>query len=228
MKYFLIFIFLCFPSLVFAQIRIGILPVEIKGKGVFPSQFRENIENTIYKSLTVTPQIESIPIKEEDFKKKKIIVNYFLKTFVEVARDKAKIELDLIDASTSKTFYSAKETVNPSEILSKLTIHLEEIKKRVLSSETTLTFSSTEEKSFFSKINPFPKIGGFFSNLFSKKEEFDIKIPIPPPPPPPGYNVKSYPPPYYPYNPYNKPETKVSPEVSSEKKVYPESPWQWF
>ncbi len=37
--------------------------------------------------------------------------------------------------------------------------------------------------------NIFTKIENFFSKLFYKKREFNIKIPIPPPPPPPGYNI---------------------------------------
>ncbi|PMP66721.1 MAG: hypothetical protein C0190_04995 [Thermodesulfobacterium geofontis] len=225
MKYFWIFIFLYFPSLVFAQIRIGILPVELKGKNILFPQFKENIENTIYKNLTVSPQIESIFLKEEDIKKKTINVNYFLKTLIEVSKDKAKIELNLIDAFTLKTFYSTKETTSLSEISLRLTNHLEEIKNKILSSETIPAFPPSEEKSFFSKINPFPKIGGIFSRLISKKEEFDIKVPIPPPPPPPGYNLRSY---SSSYSPYTQPETKVPSGVPSEKKVYPESPWQWF
>lgn len=228
MKYLFVFILIFFPSLVFAQIRIGILPVELKGKEI-SLQFKKNIESTVYKSLTVPSQIESIIIKEEDLKKKKIIdVNYFLKTLIEISKDKAKIELNLIDTSTSKFFYSVKETANPSDISSKLITHLEEIKKRILSSEGIPVFSPSEEKSFFSKINPFPKISSFFSGFVSKKEEFEIKVPVPPPPPPPGYSVKPYSSPYYPYSSYNKPTTKVSPEVPLEKKFYSESPWQWF
>jgi hypothetical protein len=224
MRYFLIFILIGFPSLVFAQIRIGILPIEFKGQGI-SSQFKENIENTIYSTLTVPSQIESIILKEEDLKKRKININYFLKSFIEISKDKAKIELNLIDASTSKSFYSVKENTNLSETSSKLAIHLEEIKKRLLSLETAPSFSYPEEKSVLSKINPFSIINGFFSKVFSKKEEFDIKVPVPPPPPPPGYSVKPYSPPYY---PYTQTTPKVSPEIPSEKKTPQPSPWQWF
>jgi|UniRef100_A0A7V5N1M7 hypothetical protein len=225
MRYFLIFILIGFPSLVFAQIiRIGILPIEFKGQGI-SSQFKENVENTIYSTLTVPSQIESISLKEKDLKKKKVDVNYFLKSFVEISKDKAKIELNLIDASSSKSFYSVKENTNLSEISSKIVIHLEEIKKKLLSLETVPSFSYPEEKSFLSKINPFSMISGLFSRLFSKKEEFDIKVPVPPPPPPPGYSVKPSSPPYY---PYIQTTPKVSPEISPEKKTPQPSPWQWF
>jgi len=224
MKYFLILILIVFPSLVFAQIRIGILPTEFKGQGV-PSQFKENIENTIYNTLTVSSQIEIISLKERDFKKKKVNVNYFLKSFIEIVKDKAKIELNLIEASSSKSFYSAKENISSSEISSKLVAHLEEIKKRLLSLETASSFSYSEEKPFLSKINPFSMISGFFSRIFSKKEEFDIKVPVPPPPPPPGYIAKPYSPPYY---PYTQTTPKVSPEIPSDKKTSTPSPWQWF
>jgi hypothetical protein len=224
MKYFLILILIVFPSLVFAQIRIGILPTEFKGQGV-PSQFKENIENTIYNTLTVPSQIEIISLKERDFKKKKVNVNYFLKSFIEIAKDKAKIELNLIEASSSKSFYSVKENISSSEISSKLVAHLEEIKKRLLSLETASSFSYSEEKPFLSKINPFSMISGFFSRIFSKKEEFDIKVPVPPPPPPPGYIAKPYSPPYY---PYTQTTPKVSPEIPSDKKTSTPSPWQWF
>uniref|UniRef100_A0A7V4N4K2 Uncharacterized protein n=1 Tax=Thermodesulfobacterium geofontis TaxID=1295609 RepID=A0A7V4N4K2_9BACT len=223
MRYFLIFILIGFPSLVFAQIRIGILPIEFKGQGI-SSQFKENIENIIYSTLTVPSQIESIILKEE-LKKKKINVNYFLKSFVEISKDKAKIELNLIDASTSKSFYSVKENTNLSEISSKLAIYLEGIKKRLLSIETDPFFSNPEEKSFLSKINPVSIINGLFSRVFSKKEEFDIKVPVPPPPPP-GYSVKPHSPTYY--YPYNQTTPKVFPEISPEKKVPSPSPWQWF
>jgi hypothetical protein len=224
MKYFLILILIVFPSLVFAQIRIGILPTEFKGQGV-PSQFKENIENTIYNTLTVSSQIEIISLKERDLKKKKVNVNYFLKSFIEIVKDKAKIELNLIEASSSKSFYSAKENISSSEISSKLVAHLEEIKKRLLSLETASSFSYSEEKPFLSKINPFSMISGFFSRIFSKKEEFDIKVPVPPPPPPPGYIAKPYSPPYY---PYTQTTPKVSPEIPSDKKTSTPSPWQWF
>ncbi|AEH22224.1 hypothetical protein TOPB45_0108 [Thermodesulfobacterium geofontis OPF15] len=224
MKYFLILILIVFPSLVLAQIRIGILPTEFKGQGV-PSQFKENIENTIYNTLTVPSQIEIISLKERDFKKKKVNVNYFLKSFIEIAKDKAKIELNLIEASSSKSFYSVKENISSSEISSKLVAHLEEIKKRLLSLETASSFSYSEEKPFLSKINPFSMISGFFSRIFSKKEEFDIKVPVPPPPPPPGYIAKPYSPPYY---PYTQTTPKVSPEIPSDKKTSTPSPWQWF
>jgi hypothetical protein len=224
MKYFLILILIVFPSLVLAQIRIGILPTEFKGQGV-PSQFKENIENTIYNTLTVPSQIEIISLKERDFKKKKVNVNYFLKSFIEIAKDKAKIELNLIEASSSKSFYSVKENISSSEISSKLVAHLEEIKKRLLSLETASSFSYSEEKPFLSKINPFSMISGFFSRIFSKKEEFDIKVPVPPPPPPPGYIAKPYSPPYY---PYTQTTLKVSPEIPSDKKTSTPSPWQWF
>mgnify|MGYP000434884085 CR=1 FL=1 len=224
MKYFLIFILIGFPSLVFAQIRIGILPIEFKGQGI-PSQFKENIENTIYSTLTVPSQIESIFLKGKDLKKGKAEVNYFLKSFIEISKDKAKIELNLIDVYTSKSVYSVRENTNSSEISSNLAIHLEEIKKRLLSLETVTSFSHPEEKSFLSKINPISIINGLFSRVFSKKEEFHIKVPVPPPPPPPGYSVKSYSPPYY---PYTQTTPKVSPEIPSEKKVPPPSPWQWF
>jgi len=224
MKHFLILILIVFPSLVFAQIRIGILPTEFKGQGV-PSQFKENIENAIYNTLTVPSQIEIISLKERDFKKKKVNVNYFLKSFIEIAKDKAKIELNLIEASSSKSFYSVKENISSSEISSKLVAHLEEIKKRLLSLETASSFSYSEEKPFLSKINPFSMISGFFSRIFSKKEEFDIKVPVPPPPPPPGYIAKPYSPPYY---PYTQTTPKVSPEIPSDKKTSTPSPWQWF
>ena len=224
MKYFLILILIVFPSLVLAQIRIGILPTEFKGQGV-PSQFKENIENTIYNTLTVPSQIEIISLKERDFKKKKVNVNYFLKSFIEIAKDRAKIELNLIEASSSKSFYSVKENISSSEISSKLVAHLEEIKKRLLSLETASSFSYSEEKPFLSKINPFSMISGFFSKIFSKKEEFDIKVPVPPPPPPPGYIAKPYSPPYY---PYTQTTPKVSPEIPSDKKTSTPSPWQWF
>jgi len=224
MKYFLILILIVFPSLVLAQIRIGILPTEFKGQGV-PSQFKENIENTIYNTLIVPSQIEIISLKERDFKKKKVNVNYFLKSFIEIAKDKAKIELNLIEASSSKSFYSVKENISSSEISSKLVAHLEEIKKRLLSLETASSFSYSEGKPFLSKINPFSMISGFFSRIFSKKEEFDIKVPVPPPPPPPGYFAKPYSPPYY---PYTQTTPKVSPEIPSDKKTSTPSPWQWF
>uniref|UniRef100_A0A7C4NRY5 Uncharacterized protein n=1 Tax=Thermodesulfobacterium geofontis TaxID=1295609 RepID=A0A7C4NRY5_9BACT len=224
MKYFLILILIVFPSLVLAQIRIGILPTEFKGRGV-SFQFKENIENTIYNTLTVPSQIEIISLKERDFKKKKANVNYFLKSFIEIAKDKAKIELNLIEASSSKSFYSVKENINSSEISSKLVAHLEEIKKRLLSLETAPSFSYSEEKPFLSKINPFSMISVFLSRIFSKKEEFDIKVPVPPPPPPPGYIAKPYSPPYY---PYTQTTPKVSPEIPSDKKTSSPSPWQWF
>jgi hypothetical protein len=224
MKFFLILILIVFPSLVFAQIRIGILSTEFKGQGV-PSQFKENIENTIYNTLTVPSQIEIISLKERDLKKKKVNVNYFLKSFIEIAKDKAKIELNLIEASSSKSFYSVKENISSSEISSKLVAHLEEIKKRLLSLETVSSFSYSEEKPFLSKINPFSIISSFFSRIFSKKEEFDIKVPVPPPPPPPGYIAKPYSPPYY---PYTQTTPKVSPEIPSDKKTSTPSPWQWF
>lgn len=222
MKYFLIFILIFFPSVVFAQIRIGVLPVELKGRNI-PSQFKEKIENTIYKNLRVPFQIEIISLDEKD--KNRSQVHYLLESHIEFLENETEIELNLLDPSSLKTVYSVKEKVSSSEFLSRLPVCCEEIKNRVLSSINLINISSPEKKSFLSKINPLTRLNALFSRLFSKKERFNIKIPIPPPPPPPSYNGN----PYLSPNPSYKEGIKNTPSKTfPDNKVYPSSPWQWF
>lgn len=223
MKYFLIFIFICLPSIVFAQIKIGVLPIDFKGKE-FPSQIREEVKETIYKSLTTPYQIEVINLSEKD--KESLYVHYFLRTSLKISEDEAEIELNLLEAYSSKSIYLAKENVKSSEILQKIVSHCKEIKKRLLSTgEETLVSPSQEKKSFFSKINPFTRIDNLFSKIFSQKKEFDIRVPIPPPPPPPGYVVN----PYSSLNYFYKKTPENIPQViQPERKVSSPSPWQWF
>jgi hypothetical protein len=218
MKYFLILIFVCIPSIVLAQIKIGVFPIDFKGNEV-SSQFKEKVKETIYKNLTIPSQIEVINLEN-----KNIYTHYLLKISLKVSEDKADIELNLLETYSSKNIYLAKENVKTSEILQKIASHCEEIKKRLLSTDETPVFSSQEKKSFLSRINPFTKIDNLFSKLFSKEREFDIRVPIPPPPPPPGYAVKPYS-----SSDYSKNIQKSIPQViQPEKKVYPPSPWQWF
>lgn len=219
MKYFLILIFVWIPSVVFAQIRIGVFPVDFEGKEV-SSQFKEEVKETIYKNLTIPSQIEVINLNDKD-----TYTHYLLKISLKISEDKANIVLNLLETYSSKNIYLAKENVKTSEILQKIVSHCEEIKKRLLSEEKIFVFSSQEKRSFFSKINPFTRIDNLFSQLFSKKREFDIRVPIPSPPPPPDYAIKSYSSSGYPYKkiPENIPQV-----IQPEKKVYLPSPWQWF
>jgi len=215
MKNLLILFLLCFPSLVFAQIRIGILPTEFKGKEV-SSQFREEVKETIYKNLSFPSQIEPVILSKKE--KEVSFFHYFLKSSIKISKEKAKMEIDLLEGASSKKVYSAREEVNLSQLLSRLAIHCDEIKRRILSNKETPILSQ-EKESFFSKINPFTKINNLFSKLFSKKNEFDIKIPVPPPSPPPGYTEYKE----IPKKVYQQPQ-----QVQPKKEVYPPSPWQWF
>lgn len=224
MRYFLILILMIFPSIVFAQIKVGVFPVEFKGENI-PFSLKEEIENTIYKNLNTPFQIEVITLNEK-ISKNYSQLDYFLRSNIEFLKDKVKIELILLDPLSLKPVYSIKENIASHELLSKLSIHCKEIKNKVLSSDNLRSISFSENKSFFSKINPFSAIGSLFSKLFSKEEKFDIRIPIPPPPPPPGYHTE-FPSPKKDYKhsePYPSPKAyHKENEVTSSP-----SPWQWF
>jgi len=211
-RYLIVFILIWFPSIVFAQIKIGILPIDFKGSKI-SSQLKENIKKIIYKNLRVQSQIELVTLNKKDIKEKKSSLNYFLDSSIKILENKAIIELNLLEALTLKPVYSAKESTDFSQITNRLITHCEEIKRILLASENLFNIPVSEEKSFLSKLNPFSRIDKFFSKLFSKKKEFNIKISIPSPPPPPGYT--------------GNPKDAFSRNYSS-KKFYSSSPWQWF
>lgn len=212
MRYLIVFILIWFPSIVFAQIKIGILPIDFKGSKI-SSQLKENIKKTIYRNLRVQSQIELVTLNKRDIKKKESSLNYFLDSSIKISENKTIIELNLLEALTLKPVYLAKESTDFSQITNRLITHCEEIKRILLASENLFNISASEEKSFLSKLNPFSRIDKFFSKLFSKKREFNVKISIPPPPPPPGYteNLKD-----------------AFSSSYSPKKTYTSSPWQWF
>ena len=212
MRYFIVFILIWFPSIVFAQIKIGIFPIDFKGSKI-SSQLKENIKKTIYRNLRVQSQIELVILNKKDIKEKKSSLNYFLDSSIKVSENKTIIELNLLEALTLKPVYLAKESTDFSQITNRLITHCEEIKRILLASENLFNISASEEKSFLSKLNPFSRIDKFFSKLFSKKREFNVKISIPPPPPPPGYteNLKD-----------------AFSSSYSPKKTYTSSSWQWF
>jgi len=222
MRLFLIFVLMLFPSVVFAQIRIGVYPVELKGNSI-SSQLKEEIESTIYKNLNIPSQIKVIALNDK-VDKNHTQIRYLLKSYIEFSKDETKVELNLLDLLSSRVVYSVKEKVDSSELLSRLAIYCEEIKNRVFSLGNPIDVSSSEEKSFLSKINPLARLDDLFSRFFSKKERFDIKIPIPPPPPP-SYNENSYPSPKISYKGDIK---NNSSKTFTDNKVYPPSPWQWF
>jgi len=221
-RYLIIFILIWFPSIVFAQIKIGILPIDFKDSKI-SSQLKENIKKTIYKNLTVQSQIELITLNKKDIKKKESSLNYFLDSSIKISENKAIIELNLLEAFTLKPVYSVKENIDFSQITNRLITHCEEIKRILLASENLFNIPVSEEKSFLSKLNPFTKIDNILSKLFYKKKEFNIKIPIPPPPPPPGYNVKTLPQTYFSEN-----FKDAFSKGYSHEKPYTSSPWQWF
>ena len=212
MRYLIVFILIWFPSIVFAQIKIGILPIDFKGSKI-SSQLKENIKKTIYRNLRVQSQIELVILNKKDIKEKKSSLNYFLDSSIKISENKTIIELNLLEALTLKPVYLAKESTDFSQITNRLITHCEEIKRILLASENLFNISASEEESFLSKLNPFSRIDKFFSKLFSKKREFNVKISIPPPPPPPGYteNLKD-----------------AFSRNYSPKKSYTSSPWQWF
>lgn len=212
MRYLIVFILIWFPSIVFAQIKIGILPIDFKGSKI-SSQLKENIKKTIYKNLRVQSQIELVTLNKKDIKEKKSSLNYFLDSYIKISENETIIELNLLEALTLKPVYSAKESTDFSQITNRLITHCEEIKRILLASENLFNISVSKEKSFLSKLNPFSRIDNFLSKFFYKKKEFNIKISIPPPPPPPGYTK----------NPKN-----VFSNNYSSKKPYTSSPWQWF
>ncbi len=61
------------------------------------------------------------------------------------------------------------------------------VENKYFCAKITKTDSLYIKDNFF---NPFSKILEFFSSLFHKKREFNVKIPIPPPPPPPPFVLK--------------------------------------
>ena len=172
-----------FPSISWGKIKIGVFPVKIEG---YSEYLAEVVKDEILEKLSSFKEIQTVDIKKGNRASAQGL-DYFLKSWIEIKENKAKIKFILFQKANSRIFCEIEKKVDSSELFLKINDLCEKIAKEVLVKEKIL--NSTVRDSI--KGGSFKKLCKFFSHLFFKKREFDIKIPISLPPPPPEIiNIK--------------------------------------
>lgn len=218
----ILIILIIIPSVVFAEIRLGLLPIKWKGSGI-SLEFKREIEKAILENLGTSPQLMVVFLKEKD---KNSQIHYILSISIESSKNFSEIKFNLKENISFKLLYSKKEKVENPQLFFKIKALCDELKTIIFNQRIDDTIVFSDREFFWNKINPLNKINNLFLKVFSSKEEFEVKISVPPPPPPPGYSIS----PVLKINP--QPSQSVQLQSSNSNQIqpqtHPSSSWQWF